>query len=111
MDRDDLLALSDLNYVGAGRELTRRAGGTVLDEDGVALWAGVHALPVLVNAACPTGSLAAAAVLASAERFFAPQQRGYSILTRAHVPADAAIAAAAEAAGFVRFGAPPGMIL
>jgi ribosomal protein S18 acetylase RimI-like enzyme len=43
----------------AGRsvaELARRAGGTVLDEDGLLLFAGAHRLPFLVNGVMRTGA-------------------------------------------------------
>ena len=40
------IELSDLNYAEAMRDLSRRAGGIVHDEDGVLLFTGGHSLPV-----------------------------------------------------------------
>ena len=66
-----LTALSDLNHVEANRELARRAGGTVVDEDGLTFWAGAHPLPVLANAVVRNDrSIRAVDVLARARRFF-----------------------------------------
>lgn len=110
MTDDELRELSDLNYAEAIREMTRRSGGAVLDEGGVLLAAGGHALPVLVNAAMrldpgvPPGE-----VLRCARRFFAPRRRGFSVVARAHVDAD--LQEACAAAGLAAFGAAPGMVL
>jgi hypothetical protein len=56
MRREELIELSDLNYAEANRELSRRAGGTVLDADDLLLFAGGHPLPVLCNAVMRTGA-------------------------------------------------------
>jgi hypothetical protein len=110
MRTDELLELSDLNYAEASREMARRSGGAVLDEGGVLLAAGGHALPVLVNGAMRLDpSVAPAEVLDRARRFFAPRQRGFSIIARAHVDAD--LQAACAEAGLATFGAAPGMVL
>jgi len=110
MDRRTLTLLSDLNLAEAWRELTRRAGGTVLDEDGLLLFAAPHALPVLVNGALRTdGGLEAAQVLARAVRFFAPRGRGFTLNVRAH--ADSDLEAAAQSAGLAHYGAAPAMVL
>jgi ribosomal protein S18 acetylase RimI-like enzyme len=106
----DLRQRCDLNYAEAMRELTRRAGGTVLDDDGLLLYAGPHPLPVLQNGAMRTADgLGAAATLERAAAFFAPRRRGYSLTVRAH--ADADLREAAERAGLAPFGDPPGMVL
>lgn len=110
--RRDLIELCDLNYAEANRELARRAGGAVLDEDGLVLWAGNHPLPVLVNGVFSTVSaspLAPGDVLARADAFFAPRARGYTVSCRAH--ADAELAGAARAAGFTESGNSPAMVL
>jgi len=110
--RRELIELCDLNYAEANRELARRAGGAVLDEDGLVLWAGNHPLPVLVNGVFRTAAAARLApdeVLERADAFFAPRARGYTAACRAH--ADADLAAAARAAGFIESGNSPAMVL
>lgn len=108
--RGDLTLLCDLNFAEANRELARRAGGAVHDEDGLLLFAGNHPLPVLVNATLRTSSrLDPAEVLARADAFFGPRERGYTVLCRAH--ADDDLAAAARAAGFLESGNSPAMVL
>src|SRR5262245_26494542 len=110
MDRAALTLLCDLNYAEAYRELSRRAGGTVLDEDGLTCWAGGHPLPVLANGCMRTeGLLAPADVLASARRFFGAQGRGFTIILRGD--ADADLRPVCEAAGLVQMGDSPGMVL
>jgi ribosomal protein S18 acetylase RimI-like enzyme len=110
MTAADRIALSDLNYTEAMRDLTRRAGGTVLDDGGVCLFASVHALPVLVNGVVRTDPhLAPADVLARARAFFAMRVRGFSVLVCGE--ADADLHAAASAAGLVEMGRSPGMVL
>jgi GNAT superfamily N-acetyltransferase len=106
----DQLLLSDLNYWEAMRDLSRRAGGTVVDEGGVLLFAGGHSLPVLINGVFRTDArVSPADVLARAERFFRQHGRGYTIVLRAH--ADDDLRAAAEAAGFLAMGDMPDMVL
>jgi ribosomal protein S18 acetylase RimI-like enzyme len=102
-----LLELSDLNYVEAFRELSRRSGGAVHDEDGVMLYASTHRFPVLVNGAFRTGG--ASDVLARAREFFGRREHGFTINVRAH--ADADLRAALESAGLVQMGDAPGMVL
>jgi ribosomal protein S18 acetylase RimI-like enzyme len=110
MTRDELILLADLNQAEANRELARRAGGAVVDEDGLVLWAGAHPLPVLCNAVMRLGgTLTASDVIARADQFFAARNRGYTIIVRAH--ADADLAAAASAEGLALFGETPGMIV
>jgi hypothetical protein len=106
----DLVALSDLNYTEAMRELTRRAGGIVLDEDGICLFAGTHPLPVLCNGVIRTDPRRDPAdVLARARAFFTRHERGFSVLVCGR--ADADLRAAAAGAGLVEMGDSPGMVL
>ncbi len=110
MTHAELVELSDLNYAEAMRDLSRRAGGAVLDEDGLLLFTGGHPLPVLANAAMRTDRrLGAADTLERARAFFDARGRGFTILIRAH--ADADLAAAAAQAGLVAFGEMPAMVL
>jgi len=108
--RRELIELCDLNYTEANRELARRAGGVVHDEDGLMLYAGNHPLPVLVNGVVRTATrITPADLLARADGFFGARGRGYSVLTRAH--ADEDLAAAATAAGYFASGNSPAMVL
>ncbi|MDX2167636.1 MAG: GNAT family N-acetyltransferase [Deltaproteobacteria bacterium] len=110
MTDDERRELSDLNYAEASREMARRAGGAVLDEGGVLLFAGGDALPVLINGAMRTDPrVAPAEVLARARHFFAPRRRGFSVIARAHVDAD--LQEACTTAGLIAFGQAPGMVL
>jgi ribosomal protein S18 acetylase RimI-like enzyme len=110
MTREELIELSDLNFAEAMRDLSRRAGGTVHDDDGLLLFAGGHRLPVLVNGLMRTEPvLDAAEVLARARAFFAARGRGFTVLIRAH--ADADLAAVAAAGGLVAMGEMPAMML
>jgi GNAT superfamily N-acetyltransferase len=110
MTAAELIELSDLNYAEAMRDLSRRAGGVVHDEDGLLLFAGGHPLPVLANGVMRTTSrVPAADVLARTRRFFATQGRGFTVLIRAH--ADADLAAAAQEAGLIALGEMPAMVL
>jgi hypothetical protein len=110
MHVQELVALSDLNYAESMRELTRRSGGTVHDEDGILLYAGPHPMPVLLNGVMLTAErVPVDEVLTRARSFFASRARGFSVLVRAHV--DAELRAAATAAGFVAIGEAPAMVL
>jgi len=110
MERRTLIELSDLNLAESYRELSRRGGGTVLDEDGLLLFAGAHPLPFLVNGVMRTGAGPPAdEVLARASAFFDARARGFTVNVRAH--ADPDLEAAATAAGYTRLGEPPAMIL
>src|SRR5262245_17898957 len=110
MTRDELILLSDLNMAEAFRDMSRRAGGSVLDAEGLLLWAGGHSMPVLANGAMRlTPTLTAAAVIERADRFFGARGRGYTLMVRAH--ADPDLAAAATAAGFASFGDAPAMVV
>lgn len=110
MTTAELLALSDLNYAEFNREVSRRAGGVVHDEGGVLLYAAPHRLPVLANGAIRTDPrVPPAEVLRSAQEFFTPLERGYSVLAHAHCDQD--VREAAAAAGLHEMGSPPGMVL
>ncbi len=110
MTHAERVLLSDLSYAEAMRDLTRRAGGAVLDEEGLLLFAGPHALPVLVNGAMCTGAgPAPERTLERARAFFGARGRGFSVIARAH--ADASLRAVAEAEGLRVFGDAPGMVL
>ena len=110
MTRAQRIQLSDLNLAEANRELSRRAGGAVLDEDGIVLWSGGHPLPVLCNAVLRTDTrMPAAEVLARADAFFGARGRGYTAYLRAH--ADEDLREAVLEAGFTAMGDSPGMVL
>ena len=110
LDDATLVALSDLNHLEANRELARRAGGVVLDEDGLLFWVGAHPLPVLANAVVRTDPrVTPADVLARGRRFFAKHRRGFSVILCG--TADADIAPVCAAAGLFRMGDSPGMVL
>ncbi len=110
MQRADLLDLADLNFMEAMRDLTRRAGGTVVDEDGLLLYVSPHPLPVLCNGVFRADPrVPAADVLARTRDFFARRERGFSVMLRDHHDAD--LRAAALTAGLVQMGDMPGMIL
>lgn len=110
MTTEELVELSDLNFAEAFRDLSRRAGGVVHDADGLMLYTGGHALPVLANGVMRTGAgLDAVEALARARTFFASHGRGFTVLVRAH--ADADLAAAAAEAGLVAMGDMPAMVL
>jgi len=110
LERSASIELSDLNLAEAYRELSRRGGGSVLDEDGRLFFAGAHPLPFLVNGVMRTGAGPPAdEVLARASAFFEARARGFTVTVRAH--ADRDLEAAAAAAGYARFGEPPAMVL
>jgi ribosomal protein S18 acetylase RimI-like enzyme len=109
-DEHELVTLADLNHLEAYRELTRRAGGTVVDEDGLTFWAGAHRLPVLVNAVVRTDpTVPAADVLARARTFFARRRRGFTVLLFGARDDD--LRPVCEAAEMPLMGDTPGMVL
>jgi hypothetical protein len=110
MSPAEVLGLSDLNYEEATRELTRRAGGVVLDGGGLLLFAGAHRLPVLCNGVFRTDRrVPPAEVLGRAREFFRGHRRGFTVMLKAHVDDD--LTEAASAAGFLAMGNAPGMVL
>lgn len=110
MTTAELIALSDLNYAEAMREITRRGNGIVHDEGGVLLYAAPHKLPVLANGVIRTDRhVPPAAVLERAAAFFAQHRRGYSVVLSAHCDQD--LREAGVAAGLPEMGNTPGMVL
>ncbi len=110
LDDAALVELSDLNHLEANRELARRAGGVVVDEDGLTCWAGAHPLPVLANAVVRTDArVPGELVLERARRFFATHRRGFTVLLCGD--ADRDLAPVCESAGLVLMGDSPGMVL
>lgn len=106
---EDLLLVAALNHAESQRELTRRSGGTVLDEGGVLLFAPPHPTPELSNGVIRTGRVSAAEVLSRARAFFGRRKRGYTVYTRAH--ADDDLRTACEAAHLHYMGDFPGMFV
>ena len=96
-DSSDGLQLAFLSNLEYFRELTRRSGGTVLDQDGITSFASPHPMPGLVSGVFRTDPATSPAdVLERARDFFAPM--GRSIPVSALVgPDDDLIAAAVEA--------------
>src|SRR5262245_55326045 len=110
LDDAMLIELSDLNHLEANRELARRAGGVVHDEDGLTCWAGAHPLPVLANPVVRTDSrMPGTTLLERARRFFATHRRGFTVLLFGD--ADRDLAPVCESAGLVLMGDSPGMVL
>src|SRR5215467_4231022 len=110
LDEAALVALSDLNYIEANRELSRRAGGRVIDGDGLAFWVSPDPLPVLANGVARIDRrVPSTVVLEEARRVFAAQGRGFTVILLG--AADADLAPPCEAAGLGRFGDSPGMVL
>src|SRR5262249_49680070 len=79
-------------------------------DDGILLFAGTHALPVLCNGTIRIEARRTPAdVLDAARAFFARRGRGFSVVLRAH--ADDDLRGAAAAAGLTPMGDSPGMVL
>jgi hypothetical protein len=87
--REELILLSDLNLAEFVRH-TARYGGTVLEEDGLLLFAGEHSQPgpYRNGALRLDGRLSGAAVIERANRFFAARGRSYVLWVREHADAD-----------------------
>ncbi len=110
LDEPTLVSLADLNHHESYRELTRRAGGVVVDEGGLTFWAGAHPLPVLANAVVRTDPrVPAKDVLVRGYRFFLEHRRGFSVLLSG--AADADLRPVCESAGLPLTGESPGMVL
>lgn len=93
----ELAFLSNLEYF---RDLTRRSGGTVLDQDGVTCFASTHPMPFLVSGAFRHDQMASPAdVLDRAEDFFGALGRGFALSALGGRDDD--LISAAVAAGFV----------
>jgi len=92
----ELAFRSNLEYF---RELTRRSGGTVLDQDGVTCFASPHPMPFLVSGAFRHDQVASpAVVLGRAREFFTALGRSFSL--SALEGRDDDLISAALAAGF-----------
>lgn len=84
---EDVLMRADLNYYEVYRETTRRSlhGGTLLEEDGLLLFAGSHPSPFLVNGAVRTeNQLRPNQILARAREFFFSRQHDFSFVIPTH---------------------------
>jgi hypothetical protein len=99
--REELLRLADDTLAEFIRHLTRY-GGTVLEEDGLLLFAGAHPQPnpyrngaIRLDERLPAGE-----VLDRAQRFFQDRNRSYVIWARGH--ADPDVIAAAGRSGYRR---------
>jgi hypothetical protein len=104
VDLEHARELAFLGTIDAARDMTRRStNGVVHDEGGVALLAGPHWLPVLVNAVARLDpAVSPTDVLDRARAFFGEHKRGYSVLALGGRDDD--LLAAAEAAGLVDIG-------
>jgi hypothetical protein len=110
LDEATLVELADLNHHESYRELTRRAGGVVVDEGGLTFWAGAHPLPVFANAVVRTDPrVPAKDVLVRGHRFFLGHRRGFSVILCA--AADADLRPVCDGAGLALAGESPGMAL
>lgn len=106
-DSLELAFLSNLEYF---RELTRRSGGTVLDQDGITCFASPHPMPGLISGVFRTDPATSPAdVLGRAREFFAPM--GRSIPVSALVGRDDDLIAAAVEAGCTMDGPVPLQVL
>lgn len=101
MDVERAGRLAWIGCVDASRDVTRRStGGVVHDEDGVALIASGSPMPYLINSASRVEpGLSGPEVVDRARAFFAPRERGFTIMGKAGVDDD--VIEAAEAAGMV----------
>jgi hypothetical protein len=107
----NLLALSDLTLAHMVRHLTRHGeSGTILDEDGLLLFAGAHPQPnPYRNGAIRLDrSMAADEVLARSVEFFNAHGRGFALWASEH--ADEDLAALATARGFVELESLPELV-
>lgn len=109
---DELGALGHLNRLEFERTLARWSGreGSVIERDGVLMWASASDLPVLLNGAAgldPT--IPAAEVVALAEARFDALGRGFCLPLRDRHPVDEAVRSAALDAGLVALSGAPEM--
>ncbi len=104
------LELLDASILAVCRESTVRAGGRVVEHDGLTLIIGTHPSPVIVNTILPSGASAdPAAALERAIEVYRSIGHGLSLVTSSH--ADGPLAAAAAAAGWTSVFELVGMIL
>src|SRR4051812_23364741 len=94
---DELLLLADLSLAEYLRHLARY-GGTVLEEDGLLLFAGAHPQPnPYRNGALRLDRrLSAAEARSRADAFFGQRRRSYALWVREHADDDLAADAADE---------------
>lgn len=112
MDRGRLNRLADLTLAEFVRHLTRAGeAGTVLEEDGLLLFAGAHPQPnpYRNGAIRLEAALRAADVLARATEFFAPRGRGFALWASEHNDED--IALEAKARGLTALETLPELVL
>ena len=91
VERDELLLLADLTLAEFARHLARH-GGTVLEEDGLVLFAGPHPQPnpYRNGALRLDGRLDGEEVLRRSRAFFAARQSGHVVWVREHADAEQA---------------------
>jgi hypothetical protein len=106
LDLERARELAFLGVIDAGRDFARRGiGGVVLDEGGVALVAGAHTFPVLVNVVARLDpAVRAGEVLERANAFFGARQRGFTLFCLEDRDDD--LAAEGRAAGLAGVVAP-----
>ena len=108
IDWPELAFLSNLEYF---RELSRRSGGTVLDEGGVTCYASPHPMAFLVNGAFRTDpAVPPADVLERAHEFFGRIDRAFHVMALSGRDDDL-VAAAAEAGYAIEEGGDPVQVL
>jgi GNAT superfamily N-acetyltransferase len=102
-----------LNLADSSRQLFELDPGAAVEvESGWVFGAGSHAHPVISNAAFRTDDeLEPEELIARATTFFGERGRGFSVWARVGVPEDAALTAAAEAAGMQAVYEMPEMVL
>jgi hypothetical protein len=103
--------VGNLNLIEFTREDLRwQAPYTILEEDGVLLFAGASEFPAYSNGVHRTDDcVPGAEVVERAQAFFTERERGFSLWVR-DTGADEDLRAAAEAAGIMAFGDSPQMI-
>jgi hypothetical protein len=112
MDRGRLNRLGDLTLAEFVRHLTRAGeSGTVLEEDGLLLFAGAHPQPnpYRNGAIRLDAGLGAAEVLERATEFFAPRGRGFALWASEHNDED--IAREAQARNLTALETLPELVL
>lgn len=94
----DLVRRADAAFVDYMRAMTERAGGSVLESDGLMLWAGASPSPYIVNGAIATADAPEpGTTVQKAAAFFGERGHGWGLHVRDH--ADAGLDGAALRAG------------
>ncbi|MGH9746964.1 MAG: GNAT family N-acetyltransferase [Candidatus Acidiferrales bacterium] len=109
MRGDEAIAAAERGLTEAVKQLARRCGGVVREEEGLLLVAGNHPCPVLVNSAMRTGVMEAGEVLRRAAKFFG--EIGNHWETWAREGTDEDIERAAQSAGMRAAAELSGMML